>query len=212
MPVYGINDHGPLVIATDVDEAVIGVLKTWMPTYLRLLSTERNLTDPATSKNYVLPAPVSYSNYINPDEIMDHPTPGIVVTTAKVISTVGGANSIYQAVWLVRVSAIVRGRSPVESKKTAALFEGAIRRCMTEKARENAGPLNGAHWVDCEVAPVAAGTREGRYLAAGMGTYHVSTDAAVRSFGGPDVPDADSYAPVATVENGGVVVTVVEKT
>ncbi len=204
MTTFGINDPGPLVIATDVDAALLGVLKQWMPTYLELLSAERSL-------GYVLPSPKSYSNYINVDELMDQQLPAIVVTTAKTIKTVGGSNFIYQATWLVRVSAIVRGRKPQETKNTAALFEGAVRRCMLDKGRQNAGPLNSTHWVDAEVAPIQAGTREGRYLAAGMATYHVSTDAAARSFGGPDVPDADGYVPIATVTTVPTI-TVVEKT
>lgn len=192
MTTFGIADWGPLVITDDVDQAVIQTMQTWLPTYLKQLGTERNL-------GYALPAPNSYANSIDLDELMDHQLPAIIVTTAQTSKTLGGSNFIYQATWLVTVSAIVRGRRPPETKKTAALFEGAVRRCFLNKCRQNNGPLNDPHWEGSHVAPVADTSGKGRYLAAGIGTYNVSTDAAAQSFGGPDVPNADEYAPLATV-------------
>lgn len=192
MPTYGIADWGPLVIATDVDEAVLAALQKWLPTYLIELGTERAL-------GYILPKPNSYANTLDLDELMDHQLPAVVVTTANTTKTVGGSNFIYQAVWTVTVSVIVRGRRPPESRKTAALFEGAIRRAFLHKCRQTAGPLNDPHWIGTRVAPVADSTGKGRYLAAGIGTYNVSTDAAAKGFGGPDVPNADGYVPPATV-------------
>lgn len=193
MAVYGINDPGPLVISTDVDAAVLSVMQQWMPTYLKLLGTERSL-------GYALPNPNTYANSINLDEIMDHQLPAIIVTTAKTSKTVGGANTAqYQAFWNVTVSAIVRGRRPPESKATAALFEGAVRRCFLNKCRTLSGPLSDPSWHGSEVAPVADTSGKGRYLAAGIGAYNVATDAAVQAFGGPDVPNADSYVSPAQV-------------
>lgn len=192
MSTFGIANWGPIVVSTDVDEAILAVLKKWMPTYINRMSAERGLS-------YKLPVPKTYSNYIDLDEILDHHLPAIVVTTAKAHKTMGGANSIISAEWDVQVSAIMRGTSPPSTKSNTSLVEGAIRRCMVQKCRDNAGILSNTHWLDSEIGPLKTGTREGRYLAAGIGKYNVATDAAAQSFGGPDVPDATSYAPLAVV-------------
>lgn len=192
MTTTGISDWGPLVVSTDVDEAILATFREWLPTYLKYLSTERNL-------GYQLAQPKAYTNYIDLDELMDNQLPAIVVTTADTRKTVGGPNSTIQAVWNVNVSAIVRGRKPPETKVTAALFEGAIRRCFLQKCRGDNGPLNDPHWNGSHVAPVRDTSGQGRYLAAGMGTYNVSTDAAAQGFGGPDVPNADIYVPLPVV-------------
>lgn len=192
MTTYGIADWGPLVIATDVDDAVLAALREWLPTYLKQISTERSL-------GYVLPTPKVYANTLNEDEYMDHQLPALVVTTASTKSTMGGSNHLYQANWNVTVSVIVRGTAPAKTRNLAALYEGAVRRCFLNKCRGNDTPLNDPHWVSTEVAPIGASSRKGRYLAAGIGKYNVATDAAAQSFGGPDVPNADQYAPLATV-------------
>lgn len=211
MAVYGINRARPLVITTDIDDSVLATLKEWLPTYLRLLSESRQLKDGAGNAA-TLPMPMSWDTYIDIDEIMDHSLPAIVVTTAKATKLTGGANTAnVQAEWETRVAAVVRGRTPQEVKKTAALYEGAIRECLEQKAAQNDGPVNHCVVTQWEVAPVASDPKEARYLAAGMATYHVSTDAAVRSFGGPDVPDADSY--VSSVQVSEVpTISITEKT
>jgi len=193
MTVVGVADWGPLVTAVDVDDAVLDQLKIWLPTYVKRMTTERNLS---TS----LPALKFYGNTLATDELLDHPTPAVIVTTAQTRKTLGGPNYRYEATWEVQITLLVRGRIPKETRNTAALMEGALRRCVLQKCRTNDGPLNDIEWVGTEVVPVKDNADgQGRYLAAGIGKYNVTTDAAVQSFGGPDVPDADSYVPLATV-------------
>lgn len=190
---FGIADWGPLVTCDDVDQAILATLKLWLPTYLRQMTTEKGLTIP-------LPVPKTYDSYIDLDQIMDHQIPAVVSTTAKAHKTIGGANGRpYEAEWSTQVSAIIRGPNMAATRRNASYMEGAIRRCLLQKARQSSGPLNNTHWLDTEVGPLKTGTREGRYLAAGIGKYNVATDAAAQSFGGPDVPDASSYAPLAVV-------------
>ena len=187
-----IAEWGPLVIATDVDEAILAVFNEWLETYLSELGAERTL-------GYALPAPKSISNVLTDAEFLDHQIPAVLVTTADTTKTVGGPNSVYQATWNVTVSCVVRGRTPAETRKLAALYEGAIRRCFLNKCRKVGGPLSDPTWKGTRVAPVKDATRQGRYLAAGIGTYNVSTDAAAQGFGGPDVPNAEKYVPLAQV-------------
>lgn len=188
----GIADWGPLVIATDVDDAILAVLRQWLPTYLVQGAKERDL-------DYKLAEPRTYSNVLESDEFLDHQIPAILVTTADTAKVKGGPNSKYEATWKVTVSCIVRGRKGTESRFNAAIAEGAARRVMIQKARTNDGPLNDIDWVSARVAPISDATGKGRYLAAGIATYNVSTDYAAQGFGGPDIPNADAYLGLATV-------------
>ncbi len=196
MTTTGIADWGPLVIATDVDQAVIDVLKEWVPTYLLKTAAERGL--PAGDDDRQMTGPRTYTNVLTDDEFMDHQIPMVLVTTSETQKVKGGPNSQYEATWQTRVSAVVRGRNAAESKLFAALYEGAIRRAMTQRCR-GVGPVNESKWIATKTAPVSDPSGKGRYLAAGMGTYNVSTDFAAQGFGGPDTPNADVYLPLATV-------------
>lgn len=187
-----IADWGPLVIVTDVDEAIKATLEKWLPTYLVQGAKERSL-------DYKLPDPKTYSNVLEEDEFMDHQLPAILITTANTASVKGGANSKYEALWRVKVSCVVRGRKATESRFNAAIFEGAVRRTVLQKSRSSASPVNDVDWVSTQVAPVSDATGKGRYLAAGIATYNVATDYAAQGFGGPDIPNADAYLDLATV-------------
>lgn len=195
MTTQGIANWGPLVIATDVDDAVIEALKQWVPTYLLQTARERNLPAEAGRQ---MAAPRTYTNVLEEDEFLDHQIPMVLVTTADTAKVKGGPNSSYEAMWNVKVSAVVRGRSAQESRLFAALYEGAIRRAITQKCR-GVGPINESKWLAVKLAAVRDASGKGRYLAAGIGTYNVSTDYAAQGFGGPDIPNADEYLPLATV-------------
>ena len=193
MTVTGIADWGPLVTPVDIDNAVLDKLKFWLPTYVNRMQVERDLSAS-------LPKLKFFGNTLAEGELLDHPAPAVIVTTAKTTKTLGGPNYRYEATWDVTITLLVRGRIPKETRNTASLMEGALRRCVLQKCRTNNGPLNDIEWMGTEVAPVADNANgEGRYLAAGVGKYNVTTDAAVQSFGGPDVPDADTYVPLAVV-------------
>lgn len=197
MTVTGVADWGPIVTPVDVDNAILDKLKLWLPTYIAQERILRALGTP-------LPQIRFYGNTLQTDELTDHPAPAVIVTTAKTTKTVGGPNYMYQATWAVAISLMVRGRIPKETRNTASLMEGALRRCVLQKCRSNPtepnGILNGAEWLATEVSPLTGNAEgEGRYLAAGIGNYNVTTDAAVQGFGGPDVPNADNYVPLAKV-------------
>lgn len=187
-----VADWGPLVIATDIDMALLTKLEDWLDTYLVQGAKERSL-------GYELAKPNSFSNVLETDEFLDHQLPAILVTTADTAKVKGGPNHKYEAVWRVTVSAVCRGRKAQESRFNAAVTEGAVRRTLLQKARTNDGPLNDIKWTGVKVAPVAEATGKGRYLAAGIGTYNVSTDYAAQGFGGPDIPNEHAYLDLATV-------------
>lgn len=171
-------DFGPIVINTDVDQAVIGMLSLWLPTYLRQMQRERSGIAP-----FDLPTDESYANTLDDDEFPDHIMPAVIVTSANTEEVPDpDGDGFYTAAWNVVVSSIVKGRTPAETRALAALFEGSVRRVMVQADPTWDGQVR---WVASNTAAVADPTGAGRYLAAGMGTYLVYVDKAVQAGVGP---------------------------
>ena len=196
MTVQVLADFGPLILPTDVDEAVIEVMNAWMPLYLRELSDERGLASP-------LPAPVprDVNSVLSTDEFLDHQLPGLMVTTAKTSGVPERfSDGSYGVGWLVHVDSIVRGRTAHETRTTAALYEGATRRVLSGR-KDAAGLIRLTRWTATEIAPVADTSRQGRYLAAGMTTFTIFTDQALKETGGlaiePPTGTDPSFVPTA---------------
>lgn len=183
----GYAQFGPLVVETDVDVAVIETLKVWLPTYLRQVELERDLTAGFLKR----PKPSSFANTLEDDEFKDHPFPAIIVTTAQTAGRpTKDGNGNHYAAWNVVVSSITRGRTPPETRALAALYSGCVRRLLVQQ--EALGGLAGAiDWVASNVAPVADVTGSGRYLAAGINQFSVYIDEVVQSGVGPLEPEPD---------------------
>lgn len=203
-----LGDPGPLVINTDVDDGLITILRddNWLATFLRIVSLERDL--PKT-----LPAPVgaSYNNPADMSEWGDQMYPAVQVATAKTSGMPKRrADGVYGATWSCIVSAIVRGTTGQETRQRAALYEGAVRRSLGHAAvLAGQDLISKIRWQSVEVRPVTSVSRAGRYLAAGMSTFLVTTDSAFKDAAGPftadPLPDPDNpqdppiYVPEATI-------------
>lgn len=180
MPVPNVKgaDFGPLVLNTDVDEWLIQILSTWLPDYMSQVERERGMEHKYLDR----PHEESYANVLDDDEFPDYRMPAVLVTTANTQNSEKDGDGFYTAAFNVVVSAIVRGRTPAETRQRAALFEGCVRRVMVQ-----ADPLwdGEVHFVGSNVAAVADPTGAGRYLAAGIGNYLVYVDKVVQAGVGP---------------------------
>lgn len=187
-----LGDFGPIVLATDIDEAIIDVLAKWLPTYLGQIERERGLAGQ-------LPRPgrSSYANTLESMEFLDHHLPAVIVTTAPTTGKPARhADGTWGAVWRVNVNAILRGGRPPETRTNAALFEGSIRRLLLQQVVfSTAVKFNSSDWVSSAVQPVADTTGRGRYLAAGLCSVDVSVQESVKDGDAyPITPDA-TYVP-----------------
>lgn len=194
-----IAQFGPLVVETDIDKAVITTLGRWMGTYLTQIEIERVLSRGSLAR------PKNIRNTLEDEEFLDRSLPAIVVTTASTAGEpVEAEDGMIYAAWSVVVSAIVRGRTPAETRDNAALYGGTMRRILLHKPSLG-GFAGEAKWVRGSVAPVADVTDSGRYLAAGINEFTVYVDEVVQVGMGPAVPAPvdpnDPYDPYATVAN-----------
>jgi hypothetical protein len=188
----GIASWGPLAIGTDVDDALLATLKKWMPTYLRQFHDERALAfNPAR--------PRTYANTFEGHEFLDHQLPAIVCTTASLQATRGGPNVPYQGAWQSLVACVVRGKQPAATRYLAAMYGGTVARCLLQKGGGSGAALNDLHLTSARYEQVADATGQGRWLLAAVHQLAVFTDEIVQPWGGPDVPDADTYLDEATV-------------
>jgi hypothetical protein len=183
------GDFGPLVVNTDVDEAIINHVKLWLPTYLAQTERERG----QSIGRFNRPKDKSYNSVLTDDEFPDHALPAILVTSAD---TRGDpqkdGNGNYYAAWNVVISCVVRGRNPRETRWLAAQFEGAVRRIMVRQDI----PMDGeVRWTGTSVASVNDRSGKGRYLAAGIGTYVFYVDRVLLEGNGPGYPDNGPYDP-----------------
>jgi hypothetical protein len=195
----GIANWGPLIIGTDVDDAVLAALTKWMPTYLAQIKTERNLS-------FTPALPRTYSNTFAGQEFLDHQLPALIVVTAQSTVTRGGMNMPYEGTFALRVASVVRGKRPPATRFLAALYEGVVRRLVLQKARGDgtngtgaAGPINDLHYMGLRYEEVPDGTGAGRYTLAALSLFEVFSDQIVQPFGGPNIPDAATYLDGAAV-------------
>ena len=190
MSVVGIANWGPLVISSDIDDHVLAAVKTWMPTYLKQIYKERNLT--------VKPAlPRTYAATFMGQEFLDHQLPAIIATTAQSTAMVGGSNMLYDGVWSLRLATVLRAKRPPVTRYLASLYEGVVRRLVLQQAR--GGPCNDIKYAGMRYEEVPDVTGAGRYCLAAISTFDIFTDAIVQPYAGPDVPDADVYLDEATI-------------
>jgi hypothetical protein len=176
---------GPLVTEVDVDVAVVKTLRQWFPYYLTQAEVERSAE--LQLGDLARPKPDSYANTIEDDEFLDHTLPAIIVTTARADEPETDGNGIYNAGFVVRISAVVRGRTPPESRAVAALFGALVRRVLVQQA-SLLDFAAGTRWRGGTLAALEDVTGAGRYLCASINDFTVFVDEVVQAGVGPLVP------------------------
>lgn len=178
----GIARWGPLVVSADVDDAIIAVAQRWFRTHLRRLREERGVE---------LQVPREWAITMTDSELLDHPVPALVSQTAQMTAAQGGMAKLYDGVWRTDVSVTVRGRDPRETRRTASLYEGVVRRLIVQHA--HIPPIDWIHFIGMTLSEVPGDERAGRYLLKATSSFEVRSHGIVDPTAGPDIPDADEY-------------------
>jgi hypothetical protein len=186
LPDTGRAKWGPLVASTDVDDAVVAVLREWLPTHLRRETEYRGLDFPLTP-------PRQYDTALVPDELLDNMLPACVAETATMQATAGGVARTYQGEWQTMVYNVVRGKRGRFTRRLASLYEAATRRCLVQ--HRPGVPLDWIHYQGMRLEQIPGDRTGGRYLLAGVSIFRVRTHAIVDPDARPDLPDRDDYRP-----------------
>jgi hypothetical protein len=176
-------DWGTALAETDVDRAVIAVLKLWMPTYLTQAERARSLQSHLLAR----PADQSYQNALEDTDFPDGRLPAIVVTTAQTDEVTSNPGRRYSADFAVVVSCIVRGRTVYETREVASIFGMCVRQVLVHQQTDIEGEVL---WDSSSIVPVPDTTDQGRWLAASLNRFTLLADNAL-SGDGPVIPDAD---------------------
>jgi hypothetical protein len=189
-----VADWGEIVVETDVDRSLILRLVMWMPTYLTHTETARNLTPHLLAR----PNLESYQNALEDDTFPDGRLPALVVATARTDTEpeplTTATDDAYSAFWRTSVSAVVRGRTPPETRELAALYGGCVRAILVQKQAD----IGSVRWTGSSVLPFPDASGQGRFLAAAMNTFTVFVD---ETLTGDGPISADIYPPPDPVGN-----------
>jgi hypothetical protein len=176
---------GPLLIESDVDAAVLTVLKMWMPTYLRRFEAERNLRTGTLKR----PSSGAFTATLEGDDYPDPQLPAIVATTAQIEGTPRRDGlGTYDATWNVVVSAIARGRTRSEARWVAGAFGGCIRRILVQEGDDD-HVIADCRWMSSNLGRIRDTTDTGRFLVASMNLFQVDTENVLQESVGPDSGD-----------------------
>jgi hypothetical protein len=176
-------EFGPLIIETDVDAAVVGLLIERVPNMLSVIERERDLPERFLQR----PRRADYRSVLDDDEFLDRSLPAILVTTANTVGEpASDGEGLVYAAWSVIITAVARGRHAPESRVNASLYGGAVRRILTQNASLR-GFAGDTKWMSGRVAPVA--TEDGRYLSASINEFTVYVDQVLQIGAGPYVPN-----------------------
>lgn len=180
-----IAEFGPMVVETDIDRAIVGTLRLWLPTYLGQMERERGLT----TRTFARPEQGSYANTLESDEFLDHQLPAVIVTTADMTDEPERTgDGLLSVVWRTSVSTIVRGSTPAETREIAALMGGSVRRALLHHGDLD-GAAAGMRLTGGNIAPVPDSSGAGRYLAVAVSQFNVFVDDVLAQWGGPLHPD-----------------------
>jgi hypothetical protein len=176
-----VADWGPLVVETDVDSAIIGTLRKWLPAYLGRVEVERGLAAHLLAR----PRNESYQAVLEDTTFPDAALPAVLVTTAQFTNLTRTGEGMYSAIANATVTVVVKGRTAAEARDVAALLGGSCRRILG-KVPDLGGFANGLQVGDSNVRPVADQSDAGdRRLAMSMSQIAVAVDDIMCDLGGP---------------------------
>lgn len=182
-----VAEFGPLVLNSDIDDAIVSLLRTWLPTHMAQLERERSLALGFLER----PKPNSYVAHLDEPDFPEERLPVVSVASADTIGTPEkDGNGIYYAGWTVDVRVITRARDAASLRRKLGMYEGAVRRTMTQQI--GVGGLDGeTRWNGTDATRVAADER-GLWLGAIVSHYICFVDAVVHAGVGPRIPN-DPY-------------------
>jgi hypothetical protein len=184
-----VSIFGPLVVETDLTNAVIAKLKLWLPTYVAEVERQQNL-DPRS-----LPLPRSYSIRTTPTKWREDQTPAVIAVSPGLFGDPErDGEGQWRAPWGVSVitvtAAVDQENTDYASKMYAAAIRGAL---LQNQPVDDAGST--VRWLDEEYTDIP--TDRDRSLAGARVDFELLVPCAVDEQAGPwpgSDPPEDPYA------------------
>jgi hypothetical protein len=174
-----------IVVASDVEQAVITCLEKWFPTYLREVERQTGW------EKEPLKPPASYSNRVQFDIQPGEAMPKAVVISPGLFNTPTHpqGEGKYDASWQVAIGIAIAERTEELANQVIKMYGAAVRAIMVQhqSLESDIGAVN-VTWLDESYDDLQIADRIELYKAA-AGLFAITIEDAVSRWAGPLVPD-----------------------
>lgn len=185
---------GPLVLWTDVGNAVTLTLQTWYETYLEMVS--RKIGQPSGW----LPSPSSYVVTNDTNHFPEDQPPTVVVSVPGTMDRPKrDGQRLYRTCWDVRVTVFATAIDRESTESLVGYYGGATRALIVQKASLG-NFAEGVEWLG-EYYDTKISDRDQRTLGSCENRFSVDVRDVVKVFGGPTVPITSVPADWPTATN-----------
>jgi hypothetical protein len=173
---------GELFGGDQVDAALISVLETWMPTYLKEVVRQRGL-------EIELDRPRSIVAVSEFETWPEEQTPSVVIVNPETAGTPKKqGDGSFGALWSIEVCISVSAATQSEARRNSQLYIAAARGCIMQRRSLGVG-MEGTDWGGESYELIGAEQR--RTKAGAKASFVVGRDPVLTVGAGPTDPEAD---------------------
>lgn len=171
---------GDLFGGDQIDAALIDVLETWMPTYLKEMARQRKL-------KVSFDRPRSIVAVAEFDRWPEEQLPSIVIVNPGMTGTpLKDGGGTYRARWAVDICISVSAATQAETRRNSQLYIAAARGCIMQRRSLGHG-MKGIDWGGEEYTLIDADKR--RSLAGAKASFVIERENILTVGAGPTDPD-----------------------
>jgi hypothetical protein len=176
-----------ILVASQLEQAVIDLLVKWMPTYLREVERQVGIEVNST------PIPEHYSNRNSFDVLPGEKFPKIVAISPGLGNPpISNGTGQYRAVWRMGVGAAIAADSEPLANQWAKIYGAAIRAIMINYPSLG-GLAEAVRWEDELYEDIPIPNQNQLFKSAGV-FFTIDCNNVVTRWSGPETPDEDPYA------------------
>jgi hypothetical protein len=183
-------DLGPCVLETDVDDAAVAMLRTWLPIYMSKLELQRGMGEFTMPR----PAEASITTMLDESEVGDNQLPAVLIVTGTVENLTRMGGGYYSGDFTTIARCISRGTTPQGTRRNVAFMGAAVKLAMTQHP-DLGGLATQLVWTGGRTRPPAGDSRQGRYRTISDQSFTVSVDRILNDQSGPAGPPYDPVDP-----------------
>jgi hypothetical protein len=176
-----------ILVASQIEEATIDQLVKWLPTYLREIEGQLEITVGST------PVPVHFSNRNSLDMLAGEKFPKVIVIAPGLDGAPeANGSGVYSARWQLGIGSIIAANSEPLANMQSKIYAAACRAIMLNY-QSLGGLALAISWVDeqYEDLPVP---NQNMLLKSAVVYFSVDCQNVATKWSGPQNPDEDPYA------------------